>query len=421
MERRYPSVLLHPVALPIATALAAVALLATAAFAAASLARLATGGDNAAGGDFVSIVAAGSLVDRGQAGRLYDGEAQREAQERVAPGRLARINPYVLPPFLALVAAPVSHLPFGAAFAAWATLNLLLLGGLLVLLRDQLHAVDPRLRRVFLAVAASSLPVVAGLIFGQVDLLVFAGLLLGYVLLRAERPYAAGAALALALVKPHLLGGVVLLLVAGRAWRPLAALAAVSALLLITQIAALGPQLSIEHLAALVRLPGGGGGDANVTTMPNWRGFVASVSGRDVVWLWAPGLGAIASAALPAAWRTWRGHCGVTHAQSYALAVILPLLVSPHLHTQSLALLFIPLALALRAAATATSAGSDVDRRALVALLLSLYAALFALWVAGALFVALGGALIAALFVGCVSRWPSPAEAPAALPVARAA
>jgi hypothetical protein len=123
-----------------------------------------------------------------------------------------------------------------------------------------------------------------------------------------------------------------------------------------------------------------------------------------------------AAAAYLIALPRWRlaEHGRVAADQAYALAVMLPLLVSPHLHTQSLVLLFIPLAIALRGhfAPDEGAVFEFAHQSAVVAVLLALYALLFALWLATALGFAPMVLLVAGAFAACAWRWPHPNREP---------
>ncbi len=90
--------------------------------------------------------------------------------------------------------------------------------------------------------------------------------------------------------------------------------------------------------------------------------------------------------------------------------MIIPLLVSPHLHTQSLMLLFIPAAIALRGLfPPGDEAARGFERQStIVALLLAAYAALFAGWLSTALGFAPMALLVAGAFAAVAWRWPAP-------------
>jgi len=298
-------------------------------------------------------------------------------------------------------------LPFTAAFLLWMGLSALLLAALVRVMSSHLAHVPALPRRVFLAVFAFSMPAVAAVIFGQVDLIIFAGFLLAYLLLRDERPVAAGFALSLVLFKPQFLVGVVLMLLVWRQWRALAALACVGVPLLTIPALLTSPGTLLGNLSYLGKYPGHDEGlSVNAELMSNWRGFVTSLTGHHEAWLWMPGLALIAVAALAIAvsrWR-WRSADGEALGQQYALAIMLPLLITPHLHTQSLVLIFIPGAIALQKYFE-RAVPSNVDSAKLVAWMLSLYAVVFALWFVGTQGLAMMVFLLLFLYWLCAYRW----------------
>jgi hypothetical protein len=391
-----------------AAGLAAASLLATAVLASAALVRIATNAYGATG-DFLSFYVAGGMVREGRGGDLYDPIVQEALQRSAYPGRFDDAIGYPLPVFAAWMFAPFSALPFTVAFFAWMTLNAALLGVLAWLLARHLRDVPALPRRIFLAVFACSMPAVTTIVFGQVDLTILVGLFGGYVLHREGRPYAAGAALALALLKPHFLGGVVLMLLVWRDWRTIAALCGI-ALPLLTLPALLTDRATLAgNLSYVGKYPGDAAAtdiSINADKMSNWRGFVVSATGSGEAWLWLPGLALIALVALALCVRAWRRGDAE---QSWALALLLPLLVSPHLHTQSLVLMFLPLALGMRRLAAAP----DTNWTAVVRWTLLLFTALFACWLATAIGLALLAFVVLGVAWWCAFRWPANARAAA--------
>jgi alpha-1,2-mannosyltransferase len=352
-----------------ACAAAAIAIALTVALLATAVAGYVRTG-NGIGGDFLANYTGGALVRR-EAGRLYDLDAQALTQIDASPaGEEEDLLPFVLPPFAALAFAPVSLLPYQTALTAFGALNLILLGTLALLLRRELRSLEPRPRAAFLAGALGSIPFVVTLSWGQIDFVVAIGLLLGWRLLRARRDLAAGAALSLALVKPQLLLGVVALLIWQRRWRPLAALGGIAFVAGAGPMVILGPGATFDYAALILGITGMPATmDVRPEVMANWRGLTTSIVGRDSVALWAPGALVVGTLAAAAAAKAWREDAGAPRA--YAFAVMLPLLISPHLHMASLVLLFTGLAIA--AGSAPGIALALPGRRALGADLLALW------------------------------------------------
>ncbi len=381
--------------------LAAAALAATLVLGAAAVTRTARGADGVSS-DFLSFYAAGHMVRTGEGDALYDAEAQAAAQRALYPGAVDEPIGYPLPVFAAWMFAPFSALPFGAAYLAWSGVNMLVLAAICAMLWRLLSAAPPRLRALFVGATATSLPVAATLAFGQVDLLLVALLLAAWSALRRGHSVAAGLALALCIVKPQFVAGVVLLLVVWREWRALAAFAGAGGVLLVVPALLTSPGALAANARYITQYPGSAPGlSVNAETMPNWRGFITSATGSGEALLWAPGFALIAIGAVAVAAVVWRGaHRG--DARSFALAVTLPLLLTPHLHTQSLALLAIPAALAL----AAHFAPRDADAASAIGWTLAGYVALFATWFAASQGLALGGFVVAAAYAWAAAGWP---------------
>lgn len=403
----------------VASALAAVALVASLALGATAIARTASGADGVSS-DFLSFYAAGRMVRTGDGDALFDAEAQAAAQGALYPGEIEEPIGYPLPVFAAWMFVPFSILPFGAAYLAWLAVNAGALALVCAMLWRLLHDVPARPRALFVAAAATSLPVVATMAFGQVDLLLVALLLGAWLALRRGHSVAAGVALALCLMKPQFVAGILLLLLAWREWRTLAAFTFAGTSLLVVPALVTSPGALEANARYITQYPGTSPGlSVNAETMPNWRGFVTSATGSGDAWLWVPGFALVAIAAMAVAYAvSRRGTRG--DEQSFAVGIMLPLLLTPHLHTQSLILLVISGALAWRA----YFARGNADASVAMAWALGVYFALFAAWFAAAQGLALGAFVVIAAFAWIAVRWPRAESAHvdvSALPLPRAA
>ncbi len=356
-------------------------------------------------GDFLSFYAAGYLVRSGQGAHLYSPAVIDATQRLLYPGHFGEAIGYPLPVFVAWLFAPLSRLPFTAAFFLYMSIMAALLAGLLYLLAQQLQDMPKPVRQIFLACAALALPSVATIVFGQVDLVALAGLLGGYLLLRADRRALAGLPLCLVLVKPHLLVGVALFLLMRREWRTIGVLAAVGLPLLIVPALLTGPTTLSDNLRAMIRLDDQLLAGARVEQMANWRGFIDSATNSDRFIYWAPGFLVIAVGAIAVALARWRSARGAAaFDRDYSLAVLLPLVVSPHLHSQSLVVGLLPAALALRALLGPT-ASPEARRRAVNTILL-IFTLLFALPFLAIQGLSLTVFLTIGIYLALSFRWP---------------
>ncbi len=78
--------------------------------------------------DFLSFYTGATLIRQAQAKDLYDLGAQRLIQESLTPAN-EDVVPFIRPSYYALILAPLSFLPFGAAFWAWIVFQTVLLFG----------------------------------------------------------------------------------------------------------------------------------------------------------------------------------------------------------------------------------------------------------------------------------------------------
>jgi hypothetical protein len=349
-------------------------------------------------GDWTAFYAAARIVWEGNGAALYDPAVQAATQRTLfGPG-----EPFAFtqPAFVAIALSPLGALSYTASFWAWFGVNLAVGTALLAGGGWATREWPPRQRMIFLGLAAVSPPAVALFLNGQLDLFVLAGLAGCYALQKRGHQGAAGAALGLALVKPQLVAGAVLLLAVRRQWRALVTFGAAGAALLLAPAAALGAS-TIADQARLLTSFAWASQDfrVNAAMMANVRGAVVSLTGSGSPLLWGPPFAVVAATAIAVAVARWR-RPETTPEAAWALAFLLPLLVSPHLHIQSLVLL-VPFALLYLDARRQAGAREDGD------FLLGGYAAMSLLWVTTiAGFAALFAAPLLA-FTAAARAWPS--------------
>lgn len=156
------------------------------------------------GADYLQFYAAGSTLLRGESAKLYDLEYQQALEEAVAGGVLEGHHWFLNPPFFAAPFALLAMLPYEWSFFAWSVVSVsALVAGLRLLGEAQPY------RRAFWSLAF--FPVFAAISFGQNSLISFAILCLTYFLWRRREVFAAGLVCSVALYKPQLIMGVVLL------------------------------------------------------------------------------------------------------------------------------------------------------------------------------------------------------------------
>jgi hypothetical protein len=202
--------------------------------------------------DYYTFYTAGRMLLEGEGGRLYDVEAVRRAEHEVLGRPIdapedAGVLPYFNPPFFAAAMAPLAALPVGLSSGVAFALVCLLIGsgGLLVVrfLGLTLTAERALVAAWFLCWPSTVLVAIQGQL-SMLPLLAW----LGFVWLQLRgRPGWAGAALALALVKPQFVVLALPVLVWKRDWRTLRSFTAIAGVLVAVSILVAGPGVLIEY------------------------------------------------------------------------------------------------------------------------------------------------------------------------------
>ncbi len=158
------------------------------------------------GADFAMFYVAGEVVAAGEVDSLYDQAAHQRRLQTLFPNLDQRFClPYRYPPLVAMVAAPLSRLPYAVAFAIFSAASVVACAASLALLAHQLPVLRG-VHRHWLLWACAGWPVVLEtLIGGQASLLALLVCTATIVALRLERVTLAGVLLALAICKPNVL------------------------------------------------------------------------------------------------------------------------------------------------------------------------------------------------------------------------
>ncbi len=189
------------------------------------------------GVDYSCFHAAGLLLDRGQAERLYDLDLQDKVHRELHPATLSfERMPFVNPPFFALLFWPLAKLPYSVAYGVWLALTVALFAGGWWLSLRGTPGLSRRDRSMAWLLALSFEPfIVECCIGGQSSAFGFFWIALALDCERRRQPFAAGLAWGMCLYKPTFLLLVVPMCLVTRRWRQLAgfvvtslALAAVS-------------------------------------------------------------------------------------------------------------------------------------------------------------------------------------------------
>jgi Glycosyltransferase family 87 len=271
----------------------------------------------AIGIDFHTYLAA-SVVGLNQGWpHIYDQSVVAVAQKQLVPSLWSQ--PFLSPPMVAWLAAPLTVFPFWVAYAIWALLMFFSLAAALTWAGVSTGTVR------WIAVLAALTPwwVLHAVNLGQVVPLVAAGAVVGWRLLRDKKDIAAGVALSLIFLKPNTAILVPVALLAARRYRAFTSWLAVGGVLALIALLLLGTQ-GISAYVNQLRAPLPGGADSlTIHGAVGATGVVATVL-RVLIF------GAVLAAAFKV-----RESPGLV----IPAGIVGSLLVSPYLHASDLCLL----------------------------------------------------------------------------------
>jgi hypothetical protein len=288
--------------------------------------------------DFLNIYTGASLAREGRFADLHDPEVQLARERRIFP-QLPSLVPFVRPAFYAAFLMPLALLPYGTAFVVWiAVQSALLLACWAWIWR--------RFGADALVFAALFLPCPLGIASGQDCVMMLALFILAFELAERSRWFVAGAALALMLMKFHLILLWPVALLVQRRWRILAGFCA-TALALLGICIALGGINSLRVYAALIQNKSLDHLSPSPELMISFQGLLANL-GIETPWASALLVGAavvIFLWSLRAA-PLWR---------MFALTAGASLWIVPHVYGYDASLLLLPILLTIfRSAAPAS-------------------------------------------------------------------
>jgi len=290
---------------------------------------LVEGGNDVINSDWPAFATGGRLIVENPA-HLYDLDVQRRTELEVTGGRtlvtlgIKGILPFLAPAWVAFIAVPFDLLGTDIGGRLWILFQLACLAiGLLL-------AVRPRPPAEWLP-AFASVPTALLLLNAQVDGLVALGV--GAAIALWSRPYLAGVALGLTLVKPQLVITIGLALLVARMWRVVAGWAASGLVLLLASLA-LSPHWVLDWLRAAGGTVQTGAREVNLAHFGIL--FPAGAqTGAEV------GLALIATVAV--VWLAWR--CREDFRSAAAVVVAGGVLAAPHALATDMVLVAVGLAL----------------------------------------------------------------------------
>ena len=200
------------------------------------------------GPDFLQFYTIGSLVRTHHAEALYDFAALHRAQVALVPESAPELYPPVYPPQAALLFAPFSVLSFRQAMLLWSLLTIVIYS---VIVRSAWRPVAAALPDSgFVVAAAAAFPPFWNLVlYGQITIIVLAAFWAGWIALERQKPFLAGLAFGLLLIKPQFAIPLVVLVLVYRQWAML--LGAVTSIAV--QLGAIAIALGCRVLEAYAR------------------------------------------------------------------------------------------------------------------------------------------------------------------------
>jgi hypothetical protein len=280
--------------------------------------------------DFRMFYSAAQMIRHGAGHSLYDLEQQHAFQQQYTH-KIGLIFIYL--PVSALLYLPVAWLPLSSAYMLWTCASFLVLIAAVFVLNAGLGRFEDPLAVLVLALVY--VPIWFNIYQGQILLYLLLAYSTALYYMNRGREFAAGSALAVGLLKFHLVLPFVLVLLIRRRWRAIAGFSAGSVAVLALCVTVAGWQFFINYPGLLLHLPHLPLTGFHVWSAANLRGLFAGIAHREppLLALVVVSLGLSVWSAL-----VWR----VTEI-GFAITIVVSVLVSYHLNPQDLSLLFIPL------------------------------------------------------------------------------
>jgi hypothetical protein len=170
------------------------------------------------GTDFLQFYGIGSLVRDHRWGELYDIGALNDLTHAVAPTSRETVFIPVQSPQLALLFLPLAYFPYTVALLMWLLVSVLLYAGSCVVLWRTSKAL--RTHRYLVISSALASPAFFMLVInGQTSALSLACLVSALLAMRQGRPFLAGLAVGMMVLKPHWVAAAGAVFVVAREWR----------------------------------------------------------------------------------------------------------------------------------------------------------------------------------------------------------
>ncbi len=173
--------------------------------------------------DFLPFYMSARLVTQHRAGDLYDQKIQADEMQSIVQRPNRVVIPNLYGPQVGLWFAPLAGLSFHVAAGVWAALSLILYFGCLYAIWRSCPGLAFHRKIVALAAVAFP-PLFHVFVRGQISALVLACFTVAFLAFQSRRPWLAGAALGLLVLKPQFLVAIPLVLLFAGAWKPFVSL-----------------------------------------------------------------------------------------------------------------------------------------------------------------------------------------------------
>ncbi len=298
--------------------------------------------------DFSCFYRAGRMVLAGDGARVYELNAERRYDARlktsfVDSGGHSFSLPFVFAPFVLVVFAPPSLLPYPQAEVFWYGMNVGMLLTFPFLVRNRLRW-NQRTLILALVAPAFFVPVLLALMQGQPAILLLVIFALTLANLAERNELRAGAWLAMATFKPQLVIPVLLALVVMRKWKTLTAFGVGCLLLFGISVGIVGWRATLTYPRAVMefrRLSGSIGGE-HPGNMPNLRGFLTVSLPAQISSVVQTRIILVATAGLLLAMLFCLRRSREFSPVSFSLVLTITVLVSYHAYLHDFALLVLP-------------------------------------------------------------------------------
>ncbi len=300
--------------------------------------------------DFTVFYTAGKVLREGKGAQLYDPYTQQAAQREFTANSDIRRGPlpYIHPPFEALVFLPLTFFSYPVAFVLWGLVNLGLLLGVMLVLRDSVHLLREISPPEMVLWSLAFFPVFATFHQGQDAILLLLVLALGFRALNERAEFRAGCWLGFGVFKYHLILPIILILVIWKGRKLLFGFLTTGACLAFMSLALVGWRAALQYPVYALHIASNAGfGGIPPRQLPNLLGLLAGWN-----FLGEPGWPVqacvlVCAAALLIVVAMLRRYVNEPHVSNLgvACAVISALLVGYNTNTYDLSLLMLALVL----------------------------------------------------------------------------